>query len=199
MDQEPLTWSERHLDLYALAFKKTYSSRLKQPAQRPGGVSKLLLGKTEESAWRPGRVQLTIRKSCLSKSRQGRYWTITKGLEAAAMIIDRAGHIPILYFQTETANSPLGIELGNLLKSSPNPASTIGKNTWSLTDWQRIWQRLVRRPGEPSSTLNKLRNAQQSYNRRECHDPLWTSSLQTSRIDIKTAFTTHSSGEIKSD
>ena len=50
MDQEPLTWSERHLDLYALPFKKTYSSRLKQPAQRPGGVSRLLLGKTEESA-----------------------------------------------------------------------------------------------------------------------------------------------------
>ena len=47
MDQEPLT---RHLDLYALPFKKTYSSRLKQPAQRPGGVSRLLLGKTEESA-----------------------------------------------------------------------------------------------------------------------------------------------------
>ena len=45
------------------------------------------------------------------------------------MIIDRAGHIPLLYFQTETANSPLGIELGNLLKSSPNPASTIEKNT----------------------------------------------------------------------
>ena len=33
MNQEPLTWSERHLDLYALPFKKTYSSRLKQPAQ----------------------------------------------------------------------------------------------------------------------------------------------------------------------
>ena len=67
------------------------------------------------------------------------YWTITKGLEAAAMIIDREGHIPWLYFQTETANSPLGIALGNLPKISPNPASTIGKNTWSLTDWQRIW------------------------------------------------------------
>ena len=47
------------------------------------------------------------------------YWTITKGLEAAAMIVDRTGHIPWLYFQTRNGKQSSRYCVRQLAKKLP--------------------------------------------------------------------------------